>query len=665
MCGIAGFLSPDGRRDGDALAERMSFALRHRGPDDGGGVWTDAASGIAIAQRRLAIIDVSPGGAQPMASHDGRWQLVFNGECYNFQDVRTELEGEGVGDWRGHSDTDVVLEAIALWGLERALAKLIGMFAFALWDRQDRVLHLARDRMGEKPLYYGLVGRDLAFGSELKALHQHPSWRPEIDREALGLMLRFNNVPAPHSIYKGIFKLPAGSRVAITREHVAARSLPAPVKYWDLGRVIAASRSDPLRLSDVEAVDKLETLLRDAVRRQMVSDVPLGAFLSGGVDSSLIVSLMQAQSPRPVKTFTIGFHEAGMNEAPQAKAVAKHLGTDHEELYVTPEETREVIHLLPRIYDEPFADASQIPTYLVSRMARRQVTVSLSGDGGDELFGGYTRYAWGGTIWRTIRHLPLGARRLMSRAMGAMPVDATTSAFSKLRPVLPRSLQAMQMGDKLMKLSTVLQVSSAEELYTHLMSQWRWPSRVVVGASDAVPPYVTGGIDIGSIDEFVDWMMAADAGMYLPDDILVKVDRAAMAVSLETRVPFLDHRVVEFAWRLPQDMKVRGADTKWALRQLLYRHVPRSLIERPKMGFGAPIDQWLRGPLRDWAEALLDESRLKREGFFHPGPVRRYWEDHLIGRHNWQYPLWNVLMFQTWHEHWAAEDSAAPQSKAA
>jgi asparagine synthase (glutamine-hydrolysing) len=660
MCGLVGFLAKSGFRDpgaSRALAAAMAGCIRHRGPDHSA-VWTDPAAGIALAHNRLAIVDLTPAGEQPMFSASGRYGLIFNGEIYNHGKLRDQLTAAAAAfEWRGHSDTETFLAAIETWGVESALERSIGMYALALWDRQERVLILARDRVGEKPLYYGWqgsgAGATFLFGSEIKALAQHPAFEGEIDRGALSLFMRHNYIPAPHSIHEGISKLPPGTYATLS----AARPEPEIRAYWSGAGAAEAGVADPFRGTAEEAVDSLETLLMDAVGQQMMADVPLGAFLSGGVDSSTIVALMQAQSSRPVRTFTIGFHEEGYNEAKHAKEVARHLGTDHTELYVTPAEAQAVIPRLPAIYDEPFADSSQIPTYLVSELARRHVTVSLSGDAGDELFGGYNRYAMTKSFWSRISRVPRPLRSAVARGLTGVSPASWNRIAGALDPVLPSSLRMRLPGDKIHKGAGVLRSRSVGELYRGLVSSWRDPSALVVGGEE--PATLLTGLmpELRGLNE-IERMMALDLLTYLPDDILVKVDRAAMSVSLETRVPLLDHRVVEFAWRLPAEMKLRGGETKWPLRQILYRHVPRELIERPKMGFGVPIESWLRGPLRDWAEALLDEGRLRSEGFFRPEPIRRAWEGHLSGQVNMQQQLWIVLTFQAWLE--ARRDPLAP-----
>ena len=645
MCGITGFFDPD-RRAGDdestATVLRMADTLQHRGPDDRG-AWVDAEAGLALGFRRLAIVDLSAEGHQPMVSASGRYVLAFNGEVYNHADLRRELVASGAAPFRGQSDTEVMLAAFERWGPDRALERFVGMFAFALWDRRERILRLARDRIGEKPLYYGWAGGGLVFGSELKALRAYPGFSGEVDREALALYMRFGYVPAPHSIYRGIRKLPPGTSLTIDAGRtVAAGALPDPVPYWSARRAAEAGAAAPFEGTEAEAADRLEALLREAVGLQMVADVPLGAFLSGGVDSSTIVALMQAQSPRPVKTFTIGFEEAGYDEARYAKEVARHLGTEHTELYVTPAEAREVIPSLPTLYDEPFADSSAIPTYLVSRMARRQVTVSLSGDGGDELFGGYSWYPRTVQVWDKVRRLPRALRRTTAGALAAV------EARRPRRPGGAGRLARFVSPDRVGKLAALLgHADEAEDVHWALLSRWDGLPPVVLGTAEA-PPAPPGWEAHPGLGDVPRRLMLTDMLTYLPDDILAKVDRASMGVSLEARAPFLDHRVVEFALRVPTAMKIRDGHGKWLLRQVLYRHVPRELIERPKMGFTVPIGAWLRGPLREWAEELLDEGRLRREGFLDPGPIRRRWDEHLSGRRDRADDLWSALMFQAW-----------------
>jgi asparagine synthase (glutamine-hydrolysing) len=651
MCGIAGFW---GGRFNDEQAEdvlrRMGSAIEHRGPDDAG-VWFDVNVGIGLSHRRLSIVDLSAAGHQPMHSSSSRYVMVFNGEVYNHLEMRAMLE-QALGQalpWRGHSDTETLLAGFEHWGFEQTLRRTVGMFAIALWDRESRTLSLARDRMGEKPLYYAMAGGVLYFGSELKALKAHPLFKTTIDRNALSLFLRHSYVPAPFSIYQDVRKLEPGSWIEFDRAVLGGNKQFQARRYWSLHDAILRGYQSPFIGTDDEAVTELGSRLSTAVGLQQVADVPLGAFLSGGVDSSTIVALMQAQSMRKVKTYTIGFNEAAFNEADHAKAVARHLNTDHTELYVTAEQAREVIPRLPALYDEPFADSSQIPTFLVAGLARQHVTVSLSGDAGDELFGGYNRYILARSIWRKMEKIPTPFRMALSHGLGALHpafIDATIGALSSL---LPKRVRFTQPGDKIHKIAEILGAPNQESIYQRLVSHWKQPDQVVLGATEPMT-HLSNRSSWPDVPDFEHWMMAMDTLTYLPDDILVKVDRAAMGVSLETRVPLLDHRVVEFAWQLPLRYKIRNGQGKWLLRQLLYRYVPQSLIERPKMGFGVPIDSWLRGPLRDWAEDLLSEERLRREGYFDPTPIRRKWKEHLTGRHNWQYYLWDILMFQAWHK---------------
>jgi asparagine synthase (glutamine-hydrolysing) len=627
-----------------AHAEGMRDAVSHRGPDDRG-IWTDPAAGVALAHRRLSIIDCSPAGHQPMVSGSGRYAIAFNGEIYNFAELRAALDRDGQAPaWRGHSDTEVLLALVDALGPRRALDRVVGMFAFALWDTRDRTLHLACDRLGEKPLYYGRFGQVFAFGSELKALRAHPEWIGEVDRDALVSLMRHSYVPAPYSIHRNVRKLRPGSLLTLRW----GSPDPTEDRYWSARHVAESAGTRALPLDRDGARDELDRVLREAVRLQMVADVPLGAFLSGGVDSSTIVALMQAQSARPIRTFTIGFLEQGYDEAQHAAAVARHLGTDHTELYVTPQQARDVIPRLPHVYDEPFADSSQIPTFLVSQLARSKVTVALSGDGGDELFGGYNRYLLGQMLWKRPTHLPRPLRNAMAAAIRAVPAERWNAALRPLLAVAPRRWRYGLPGDKLHKLAHVLRHDRFEELYRDLVSHWSPPEATVIGGRE--PATELDEPVAENLTDPVERMMLLDLVSYLPGDILTKVDRAAMAVSLETRVPLLDHRVVEFAWRLPLELKMADDGTKSILRAVLYKYVPRALVDRPKMGFGVPIDTWLRGPLREWAEALLDEGRLRREGYLEPRLIRERWKEHLAGRRSWHYPLWNVLMFQAWLE---------------
>lgn len=645
MCGIAGFVGFSGLGSGApaSTAARMGLAIAHRGPDDVG-TWCDAEAEVAFVHRRLSIIELSAAGHQPMLSGSGRFVLVFNGEIYNHAELRTQLPH--AGPWRGHSDTETLLAAFEAWGIEATLKRAIGMFAMAIWDRQLRVLTLTRDRAGEKPLYYGRHNGVLLFGSELKALKAHPAFQPEIDRDALALQLFHNCIPAPHSIYRGVRKLPPGTLLQIAARGGGQRDdeMAAPTPYWSWPQPSSSQGTASSLQEDTEAITALDETLRRAVRRQMMADVPLGAFLSGGIDSSTIVAMMQAQSARPVQTFSIGFHEAAYDEAGHAKAVARHLGTEHTELYVTSQDALSLIPALPQFYDEPFSDSSQLPTLLLARLARQRVTVSLSGDAADELFGGYSRYLRMARAWSSIGRLPRPARRISAAMIRSLPIPLWDSFSWPARPFLPG--HGRNIGHKAHKFAELLDQDDRMRFYRRFNCHWPFPEQVVIGAH-RLPPHAPADSHLSYQEE----MMRADALAYLPDDILTKVDRAAMASSLETRVPFLDPDVIELAARLPMAMKIRHGQGKWILRQVLYKYVPRELVDRPKMGFGVPIDSWLRGPLRDWGEALLDESRLRQEGYFHPAPIRRAWRDHLSGRHNWQYPLWDVLMFQLWLEH--------------
>jgi asparagine synthase (glutamine-hydrolysing) len=647
MCGIAGIFSS--ALDADEQANRlraMTRSLVHRGPDDEGH-WQDPECGLALGHRRLAIIDLSPAGAQPMLSACGRHAVAFNGEIYNFRQLRAQLENEGVA-FRGRSDTEVLVEGIARWGLEATLERIDGMFAFAAWNRSKRELSLARDRLGEKPLYYGMFGASLVFGSELKAILAAGFGKPLVNRDALTLLLRHNYIPEPFSIYQDVFKLPAGG--FLTHKE-GARALSSPRRYWSIPEVIKQGRETPLLGRPEEGVALLEDALLRSVEDRMVSDVPLGAFLSGGIDSSTVVALMQARSSRRVKTFSIGFAEPDYDEAAHARAVAEHLGTDHTELYVTPDEARAVIPQISDIYDEPFADSSQIPTYLVSRLARKEVTVAMSGDAGDELFGGYSRYALTSRLWHQQGRWPAPVRSLAATGLRALTPATWNAIFRALYPITPARYRQVQAGDKLHKLARVLETRDPMQIYLRLLSLWQDPGSVVIGARE--PSNI---LDLlqglpGTLSQ-EEKMMALDTMHYLPDDILVKVDRASMAVSLETRVPMLAREVVELAWRMPIDWKIRGRQGKWVLRQVLAKYVPSTLFERPKMGFGVPIDGWLRGPLRAWAEDLLSESRLSRGGYFDPAPIRLAWQQHLGGAQNMQYLLWGVLCFEAWRDRW-------------
>lgn len=642
MCGFAGYLSSYKFEHQDLL-NKMGLAIQHRGPD-AMGTWYDNDQGIALCHRRLSILDLSAAGSQPMISRSGRYVIAFNGEIYNFKEIKTELENViGNIDWKGHSDTEIILAGFETWGFEETLKRMVGMFAIALWDKDQKVLLLARDRMGEKPIYFGWQGDTFLFGSELKALNLHPHFKKEISQEALGQFFKYNCVPSGTSIYKGIQKLKPGTYCKIS---LADKSIKHFV-YWEINQKINEGLVEGVGVQ--EHIDKLENLLKDAIGKQMIADVPLGAFLSGGVDSSAVVALMQSQSARPIKTFSMGFNEKGFDEAIYAKKVAEHLGTEHTEMYVSPEEARNVIPFLADIYDEPFADSSQIPTYLVSKLAKTKVTVSLSGDAGDELFAGYNRYLMANNIWGKLSKAPKGIRKGVGRVLLSQSVERLNSFYTGLEFLVPEKYRLSNFGDKMHKVASKLGASSQSELYDGLITHWN--SKDILSAPVIDDVYNLEGLKDLS---FIERMMYADSKTYLPDDILVKVDRAAMANSLETRVPFLDHRVVEFAWNLPMSLKIREGKGKWILREVLYRHVPKSLIERPKMGFGIPLDSWLRGPLKEWASDLLSSSALDKHGFLNKKNIHTKLKEHLSGERNWQYQLWDVLMFQSWYEKYHA-----------
>jgi len=614
MCGIAGILTTD-RLDEQSVA-RMIGPIAHRGPDDQG-IWIDADAGVGLGHRRLSIVDLSPAGHQPMISHNGRWVLNFNGEIYNHPELKAALEQDGAvpeDGWRGHSDTELFLEAIATWGLEETLERSAGMFAFALWDRKMRTLSLVRDRFGEKPLYYGWVGKDFLFGSELKALRAHPGFDNAIDRQALSLFASRTNVPAPLSIYERIFKLPPACILTLTPEAFRERGPLLPKPYWSYRDVVERGLARPIA-DEEEALEQLELLLAQAIAGQSMADVPVGAFLSGGIDSTTVCAIYQKYSGVPIRTFSIGFEEAGFDEAPFAKRVAEYLGTVHNEHYVTVREAREVIPLLPAMYDEPFADSSQIPTHLVSRYAREQVTVALTGDGGDELFGGYRRHVQAPWLWQRLKKVPRPLRAMAGRPLAAMP----------------------HLGSKLRKGFALAGARSFDEVSEVFYDMW-YPEPSPMIAGDPV----MSANDIDAPDAVR--IMYRDAVDYLPNDILTKVDRASMAVSLETRVPFLDHRVAEFAARVPLDLKVRSGSGKHLVRELLYGLVPRDMMDRGKAGFALPVGAWLKGSLRSWAEDLLPRTN----DYFDAQIVRRRWQDHLSGRRDYTEGLWAILMFQAW-----------------
>jgi asparagine synthase (glutamine-hydrolysing) len=658
MCGIAGFVDLRGAHP-DVLSTRvrsMTDQLRHRGPDDEG-VWIGAESGVALGVRRLAILDLTVEGHQPMASSCGRYVIAFNGEIYNFRALRSELERSG-RVFRGHSDTEALVEAISEWGIERALSKANGMFALAVWDRERRTLHLARDRMGEKPLYFARDRDRLLFASELKAIRAHPLFQAEIDRNALALLLRHQYVPAPHSIYRGVAKLRPGTLVTLTHDLRMSE-----IEYWSFDRLVAGAIGEREDGVEADLVDELESLLRDAVRLRLEADVPVGVFLSGGVDSTTLVALMREIGQDPIKTFTIGFGVSGYDETLGARAIARHLQTDHTEEYVSARDALALVPRLPEIWDEPFADASQLPTALLCALARRHVTVALSGDGGDELFGGYTHYVRIPHIWHTMGLLPVSLRRAASYGFAGAAAAATGTPIRVVGGATRR-----RFADRAAKLGGLLRTQQPTRMPPILLSPWPEESLPVLGAFEPRTALTDPSLH-PPLERLTDRMMYADTVTLLAEGILTKVDRASMSVSLESRAPFLDPRVVEFAWRLPAHQRIRGQTGKWILRRVLERHVPARLWDRPKSGFRAPIHEWLRGPLRDWAEALLDERLLRDQGYFNPAPIRRRWLEHVSGARDWQYALWTVLSFQAWfaatHGNGAAVAQGAPQTPVA
>jgi len=664
MCGIAGVIG-EGALDA-GLPPRMARRIAHRGPDDEG-IWTDPEAGVALVNRRLAIIDLSPQGHQPMLSGDGRFVLTFNGEIYNHAELREELDAKGAvprGGWRGHSDTETLLQAIAALGLEAALERCVGMYAFALWDRQERQLRLVRDRFGEKPLYYGWAGKDFVFASELKAIRVHPRFPGEIDRRALALYASRTYIPAPLSIHRGIYKLEPGCILDLPL-HAVGRPLGEPPevgapgngltvsRYWSYRDVLRAGLEDPIRDED-EALFQLEYVLARAVQSQSVVDVPVGAFLSGGIDSSTVVALYQKYSSQPVRTFTIGFHEEAFNEADHARAVARQLGTEHNERMVTAREAQEVIPQLPEIYDEPFADSSQIPTFLVSRFAREQVTVALSGDGGDELFGGYNRYFGTARFWSKLKRLPAPLRA----AVAAPFQKVSPGVWDLIGKIALRKGRPPYFGAKVRKtFRSIAGARTLDDVFATFLDEWAGELTPVIGGNRDTS-LCSFDLDLaGGADS--ERMMYCDAVSYLPDDILCKVDRATMAASLEAHAPYLDHRVAALAARIPVDMKISGGRGKGILRKLLYREAPRDLFERPKAGFGIPVGEWIRGPLRPWAEELLDPVAMQSAGWFDTAAIRSRWEQHLSGQRDSTQAIWAILMFQAWLREQRSDVAAA------
>lgn len=648
MCGFAGAYDPLSEPNGwPARLAAMAGALRHRGPDDEG-FWHDADVGVGLAFRRLAILDLTAEGHQPMLSASGRYVIAYNGEVFNFRALTAELESGGAR-FRGHSDTEVMLAAIERWGLTPAISRFVGMFALALWDRLERKLHLVRDRIGIKPLYWGWSRGALLFGSELTALRRHPSFDARLDRSAVASFLRFNYVPAPDAIFEGFRKLEPGCIRTFDLAAATAGGEGRLATYWSLAEVASAGLAQPFSGDEREAIDELERLLTDSIALRMIADVPLGAFLSGGVDSSLVVALMQKVASGKVRTFTIGFAEKEYDESAAAREIATRLGTEHTERIVTADEAKAAVPRIASLFDEPFADSSQVPTLLVCELARAHVTVSLSGDGGDELFAGYKRYALFSDLQRTLDLLPRGVRHALAPVLGAVPIGAANRLLGFVDPWLRRYGSGGAAGDKIRKAAELLALPDERALYLHLISHWKDPAQLVTGAS--LRPRLADLADRPTgFRDAVHPLIFDDLLAYLPDDILVKVDRTSMSVGLEARVPILDHRVVEFAWRLPLSLKIRNDEAKWALREVLYRHLPKDLVDRPKQGFGLPIDVWLRGPLRSWAEDLLSESRLRRGGLVDPAPIRTKWLEHLGGQRNWHYYLWDVLVLEAWRD---------------
>ena len=648
MCGIAGFVDGSAGRssDLDVVAGKMTGSLRHRGPDDAG-IWSDAEAGVALGHRRLSVVDLSAAGHQPMLSRDGRYAITYNGEVYGYAALRAELEARGVS-FTGHCDTEVLVEAIATYGLEATVPRLIGMFAFAVWDRKERTLKLVRDRLGIKPLYWGQFGSLFFFGSELKALRAHPGWTPKIDRGAVAQFLRHSEIPAPRTIYEGVSKLAPGTILTLPWH-----GKPSIAAYWSAREIARKGVANRIEGSDKELTDRLETLLADAVRLRMIADVPLGALLSGGVDSSTVVALMKAVNAGPVKTFTVGFDLPGYDESAHAETIARHLGTEHHTLTVTPQQALDVMPRLPEWYDEPFADSSQIPTYLISAMTRQHVTVALSGDGGDELFAGYSRYQAADRYAGGVHRWP----RPLRKAFGAAITALSPQRWDNLAPYLPARLRVPQFGDKLYKLANLMRANGADDSYRSIITHWQ-PAELMPDTAEPDAIWADRSVN-DDFPDLVERMQFFDLAGYLPDDILTKLDRASMAVALEARVPLLDHRVVEFAWSLPRRAKLREGTSKWLLRQVLYRYVPPALIERPKMGFAIPLAEWLRGPLRGWAEDLLDERRLRETGLVNTRRVRALWQEHLGGRGNYQHLLWDILMLEAWRARWDKAVAAA------
>ena len=649
MCGIAGFLSDNFEGPLKSCLKQMAGSLHHRGPDDQG-EWSDDNLGLGLCHTRLSILDLSSAGHQPIISSSGRYIMVYNGEIYNHLSLRKELQKRHPDhQWRGTSDTETLLACIELWGMKQALQKTRGMFAIALWDCQEKQLYLARDRYGEKPLYYGWQNDSFLFGSELKALKMHPNFKGEINRDALNLFIKYSYIQAPYSIYEGIYKLEPGTYLCLnveTYKKNKEKNLNYEV-YWSLKETSQNSLASSYSYDEKSAISQLDELLSNVIKEQMISDVPLGSFLSGGIDSSTITAIMQAQSNRPVETFTIGFNEQGYDEAKCAKAISKHLGTRHEEFYVSPQEALDVIPLLPKLYDEPFADISQIPTFLLAKLTKQKVTVALSGDAGDEILGGYNRYVGVEKTWKLIKNLPSPLRKKIKKSFFALASKKSNNKLTEMLEFLPDRFQFSLASDKINKVMNSIDAKNKEDIFLRILKSVEETENLVLKGRE--PKIILNEKDTWpEFENFEHQMMYLDAITYLPNDILVKVDRAAMGVSLETRVPFLDPRVTEFAWGLPLNMKLRDSKGKWILHQLLSKYIPADLLDRPKMGFSVPIEDWLRGPLKNWAEDLLSEKRLNSEGYFNTYEIRKKWMEHITGKRDWSKLLWNVLMFQAW-----------------
>jgi len=646
MCGITGFYSHSKLSLKNDII-KMNSVISHRGPDTTG-VWENKNFGIFMGHQRLSILDLSIAGQQPMKSKSERYILTYNGEIYNHLEIRKEIEEKNFNIiWKGNSDTETLIEAIDLWGIEKTLKKIVGMFAFGLWDQKENCLTLVRDRMGEKPLYFGWQGKNsnkaFIFASELKALKVHSNFEKEISRDALALQLQFNCIPAPYSIYKNIYKLLPGHYLQLKKTDLEKNLLPKSKSYWSLKEtaILGLKNLKPINIQIIK--DELEVILKNTIKQQMISDVPLGTFLSGGVDSSLVAALMQSQSSQPIKTFTVGFNEEIYNEAQDAKKVANFLGTDHTEIYISEKQALDVVPKLPKIYDEPFSDSSQIPTYLVSELAKQKVTVSLTGDGGDEIFCGYNRYVMSKKWWNKICLIPLPLRIFLADRIIAFNPDN----WNYLSKIFMSSKNKNNLSHLMYKFSKVLRCKTLDGVYIKLVSHIDNPTKFVLDSNNVDTRLSNYSFELNQFDD-QQKMMIFDGLTYLPDDILVKVDRASMASSLETRAPFLDHRVIEFSWQIDQSLKLRNGQGKWILRQILNKYLPKNLIERPKKGFGVPLDSWLRGSLRDWAENLLDQKKLQEQGYFNSKLIRDKWTEHLSNKRDWQHDLWNILMFQAW-----------------